>query len=354
MTGWFKTRLDEIRRQEGYTKPEVAPDATRMDSNENLAIPRQFQQDVLKAARRVDVRRYPLDGSERLAAALAEYHGVPHSCVAVGNGSDHILDLLLSSFATKSTRVLTSDPTFAFFEQRCRLYSVPVLKVPFSPDMTLDADTFLAVSKDADIIYLDSPNNPTGFQFPKRDILRIIRDFAGLAVVDEAYAEFGEYSLVRSARRRRGLVVVRTLSKSHGLAGLRLGYLVANRDFVDAFGRVVQYPYPVNSVAVEAGIEALSKSDRVRGAVESIRKERRRMVEELRRHDAFDVFDSKASFVLFDAGGAYRRVYTALREQGILVRAVGSVGTHDGCLRVTVGTREMNSKFLLAIRDLLG
>ena len=221
MTGWFGTRVDEIRRQGGYVKPETAPGAARMDSNDNLALPMQFQQDVLRAVRRVDVRRYPLDGTGRLAAALAEHHGVPHSCVAAGNGSDHIPDLLLSSFATRKTKVLTSDPTFTFFEQRCRLYSIPVLKAPFSPDMTLDADAFSAASRDADMIYLDSPNNPTGFQFPKWDLLKIIRDFDG-PVVDEAYAEFGEYSLVRSARRRRGLVVVRMLSKSHGLAGLRL------------------------------------------------------------------------------------------------------------------------------------
>ena len=90
----------------------------------------------------------------------------------MGNGSDQILDLILANFATRKTRVLAPDPTFAFFEQRCRLHSVPMARVPFTDEMTLDADSFVEASKGADIIYVDSPNNPTGFQFPRRTCSR--------------------------------------------------------------------------------------------------------------------------------------------------------------------------------------
>ena len=354
MREWLQKRLDALGRQQGYVKPEMGRDAVKMDSNENFVVPKSMQQEMLRASRETDIREYPLGGAERLASAIAGHLGVPPPCVGVGNGSDQILDLILTNFATRKTRVLAPDPTFTFFEQRCRLYSVPMARVPFTDEMTLDADAFVEASKDADIIYIDSPNNPTGFQFPKKDMLRIIRGFDGMVIVDEAYGDFAEYSLARTAARRSGLIVVRTFSKSHGLAGLRLGYFVATRSFARVFNDVVQYPYPVNSLAVEAGMRALSKSKQMHGVADTVRAERRRITDNLRQYDTFEVFDSGGNFVLFDAGGADKRVYTALAEQGVSVRKLGKIGRHEGCLRVTVGTREMNSKFLLAVRDLLG
>lgn len=117
---------------------------------------------------------------------------------------------------------------------------------------------------------------------------------------------------------------------------------------------VLQYPYPLGTITIESGIESLEKSHIVREAISNVRTERTRIIETLQRYDAFEVFDSEANFVLFDAHGAYKRVYSALVEQGISIRKLGKIGNHNGCLRVTVGTKEMNSKFLLAIRDLLG
>jgi len=119
------------------------------------------------------------------------------------------------------------------------------------------------------------------------------------------------------------------------------------------FNRIIQYPYPVNSIAINAGIAALKKSKQVIDVANFIKNERKRIIGNLRRMQVFEVFDSHANFVLFDAKGAEHRIYMALIEQGISVRKLGKIGKHNGCLRVTVGTKEMNSKFLLAIRDLL-
>ena len=117
---------------------------------------------------------------------------------------------------------------------------------------------------------------------------------------------------------------------------------------------VLEYPYPVSTITIESGIQALEKSKIMTDTVDSIKIERKRIIETLQTFDAFEVFDSKANFVLFDAHGAYKRIYSALAEQGISIRKLGKIGNHEGCLRVTIGTKEMNSKFLLAIRDLLG
>ncbi len=348
-------RLDSLYGAGGYKKPEILQGALKLDSNENYAIPRQFQSDIITAARRnTDVREYPLGGTERLVAALSKAVGMPPAMIAVGSGSDQILDMLLCHLADRKTRILTSDPTFGFFEDRCRLYSIPLIRVPFSDGMKLDASTFLDHADRADIIYLDSPNNPTGFQFTRPDMQKIIRGFDGLIIIDEAYGEFGNYTVAGMTRRHKNLAVVRTMSKSFGMAGLRLGYMIASRRITEAFTSVMQYPYPLSTITIESGIEALARTDRVREAADTIRSERARIISALRAHNAFEVFDSAANFVLFDARGAYRRVHSALAEQGISIRRLGPVGRYRGCLRVTVGTHDMNSRFLLAIRDLLG
>lgn len=378
--GWLSERLEQISSIGGYQKPDLLPDALKLDSNENYAISRQFQSDIIVAARKVsDVREYPLGGTDRLAAALSKAVKMPASMIAVGNGSDQILDMILghlavrirgggkkdgngsrsrsSSSGGRNARILTSDPTFGFFEDRCRLYGMRVARVPFADGMRLDASEFVERAGDADIIYLDSPNNPTGFQFTKSDMQSIVRhahDSGAMTIIDEAYGEFGDYTMSGMTRRYDSLVVVRTLSKSFGLAGLRLGYMIADRRIAEAFSGVIQYPYPLSTITIESGIEALGKLGQVREAAKAIKSERARIISTLRQHDAFEVFDSSANFVLFDARGAYRRVHAALAEQGISIRRLGRVGRYEGCLRVTVGTREMNSRFLLAVRDLLG
>ena len=338
----------------GYQKPEFIPDSVKLDSNENYVISKQFQNDILSTAKKnSDIREYPLGGVEKLINTISKFAKIPSSMIGVGNGSDQILDLILSNFASRQTKVLTSKPTFGFFEERCKLYDIPLTAIPFSDDMKLNVKDFLKQSKDADILYLDSPNNPTGFQFAKSDLQKLIKSFNGLVIIDEAYGEFGEYSLSNMVKSQDNLIVVQTFSKSFGLAGLRLGYFIANKKFTEAFMTVLQYPYPVSTITIESGIQALEKSDLMKDAVGAIKIERKRIIKTLQKYDAFEVFDSRANFVLFDAHGAYKRIYSALAEQGISIRKLGKIGNHQGCLRVTIGTKEMNSKFLLAIRDLL-
>ena len=351
---WFEEKTEKFSSIGGYQKPELRQDTLKLDSNENYVISKQFQNDIILSARKnSDVRKYPLGGVERLIQMISKFVKIPSSMIGVGNGSDQILDLILSNFASKQTKVLTSDPTFGFFEERCKLYSIPLIAIPFTNDMKLDIKDFIKQSKNADILYLDSPNNPTGFQFSKNELQKLVKSFDGLVIIDEAYGDFGDYSLSSMVKTQDNLIIVQTVSKSFGLAGLRLGYFIANKKFTDAFMNVLQYPYPLSTITIESGILALEKSNLMKDAVANIKIERKRIIETLQKYDTFKVFDSKANFVLFDAHGAYKRVYSVLAEQGISIRKLGKIGNHEGCLRVTIGTKEMNSKFLLAIRDYL-
>jgi histidinol-phosphate aminotransferase len=351
---WFEEKIKKFSSIGGYQKPELLQDAVKLDSNENYVISKQFQNDVISLAKKnSDVREYPLGGIERLINIISKFVKMPSSMIGVGNGSDQILDLILSNFASKQTKILTSDPTFGFFEERCKLYSIPLIAIPFSNNMKLNVKDFVKQSKNADILYLDSPNNPTGFQFSKNELQQLITSFNGLVIIDEAYGEFSDYSLTNMVKTQENLIVVQTLSKSFGLAGLRLGYFIANKKFTNIFMNILQYPYPLSTITIESGIQALEKSNIMKDAVDNIKIERKRIIETLSKYDAFEVFDSKANFVLFDAQGSYKRIYSALAEQGISIRKLGKIGNHEGCLRVTIGTKEMNSKFLLAVRDLL-
>ncbi len=109
-------------------------------------------------------------------------------------------------------------------------------------------------------MYLDSPNNPTGFQFAKKELEKLIKNFSGPVIIDEAYVEFGDFSILNLVKTQNNLIVVRTFYKEFGLAGLRLGYFIANKALIDVFSRVIQYPYPLNTIAIESGILALQKS----------------------------------------------------------------------------------------------
>jgi histidinol-phosphate aminotransferase len=352
--GWFTKKLQQLAKLQGYKKPEYHEGVLKLDSNENFAINKQLQQDLIDSAQKnSDIREYPLGKSEKLIYSLSKYLKIPASMIGLGNGSDQILDLILANFTSKKTKILTSEPTFGFFEERCKLYSIPTIKIPFSKEMTLDLDKFISNSKKADILYIDSPNNPTGFQFKKDEISDLIKNFDGIVIIDEAYGEFSDYTVANLTTKYDNLIVVRTFSKTFGMAGLRLGYVIANKKFIDVFSRVLQYPYPLNTLAIEVGILALQKTRQISESIDQIKQERTRITKKLRETGTFDVFDSKANFVLFDARGADKRIYTALLEQGISIRKLGKIGKHEGCLRITVGTKEMNSKFLLAIRDLL-
>lgn len=351
---WFKKEIDKFSKLSGYKKPEKYSNVIKLDSNENYAIDPEFISSLIeKTQARLDVREYPLGGTEKLVNSLSQYLKLPPEMIGVGNGSDQIIDLMLGNFASSKTTILTSNPTFGFFEERCKLYSIPTIKIPFEKNMTLDPEKFLKNFSKSSILYLDSPNNPTGFQFARKQLEKLIYEFKGLVIIDEAYVEFSDSSIVDITKKTDNLMVLRTLSKSFGLAGLRIGYFVANKKVVEAFTRVIQYPYPLNSVAIETGITALQQSKYFTEVAEIVKKERRRIIEKLREMNVFEVFDSQANFVLFDANGSSQRIYKALIEQGIVIKNLGKIGKHEGCLRVTVGSQTMNSKFLTAIRDLL-
>lgn len=351
------SRLDDnikrIDRLGHYTRPEKIRGAIKLDSNENFALEREFVAGVAaKAARQVDLREYPLDQLDELYLRLAKYVGVSVKCLAAGSGSDQIIELLLSTL--RSRRVTVFTPTFSYFINRCKLHGIKVDQVPLKRDFTLDKKAFIKRARKSDIVYICSPNNPTGNQIDKQQAIDIIDSLKGrLVLVDEAYVDFADYSLSADATKRDNVIVLRTLSKAFGLAGARVGYMVTNEKLARTFRSTIQSPYPISTLSLAIASGVLSRADHVRQKIKAIRRERSRVLARLAKIDGIKNFRSDANFLFIEAGRNYQSISKALGKNEIMVKLLGNLDGHRGCMRITIATREINDKFLQCVEGLL-
>ncbi len=345
--------IKRIARLGHYTKPEKIKGTIKLDSNENFALDREFVAGVAaEAAGQVDLREYPLDQLEELYSRLAKYAAVNEKCVAAGSGSDQVIELLLSTLGGRRATVFA--PTFSYFINRCELHGIKVDQLPLSRDFTLDKKAFVKSAKKSDLVYLCSPNNPTGNQLGRETAIDIIDSLEGkLVLVDEAYVDFADYSLSADATKRDNVVVLRTLSKAFGLAGARVGYMVAGEKFVRMFRSTIQSPYPISTLSLAIASGVLARADHVRQTIRAVRDERDRVFARLSTLDGVRTFPSDANFLFIEAGRNYQPISKALKSNGIIVKMLGSVAGHRGCMRVTIGTREMNEKFLQCVEGSL-
>jgi histidinol-phosphate aminotransferase len=304
------------------------------------------------------LNRYPDPQPAALRARLAALYGVPADAVLVGRGSDEAIDLLTRAFCRAGIdSVLVSPPTFGMYQVCADVQGAVVIRVPLRAEagFALDADAVLAaVNESTKLVYICTPNNPTGSVVPADDIRRIASALAGraLVVVDEAYAEYSDApSFTPEAARADGnLAVLRTLSKAHALAGARIGVLVADPAIIGLCRRIMA-PYPLPQPCVEAAERALSPDAlaATRLRVASTIRERDRLAVALAALPGVrTVFPSQANFLtvrLDDAAGAYR----ALLARGIVLRDVSHQPGLAECLRVSIGTAAENDAVLAAL-----
>ncbi len=351
--GWLEGSIKRIGKLESYVRPEKVQGAIKLDSNENFALDAGFIKSVAEeAARKVDLREYPLDELDQLYSQLGQYTGIEEDCIAAGSGSDQIIELLLSTVGGKRATVFT--PTFSYFVNRCELHGIKVNTVPLSRNFELATREFVRSAKNSDLVYICSPNNPTGNQFGRQQIVDIVDSLDGkLVLVDEAYVDFADYSLSRDAARRSNLIVLRTLSKAFGLAGARVGYMIANRQFAGVFRSTIQSPYPISvlSLAIASGV--LARAEHVKKTIDSVRSERGRVMERLSGLNGIKTFRSDANFLFVETGMSSGVISKALGSAGIVVKQLGTVSGHRGCIRVTIGTPEMNDRFLQCVEGAL-
>lgn len=296
--------------------------------------------------------RYPDPQPAALVEALARLYGVRASQVLVGRGSDEAIDLLVRAFCRAGQDAIAiQPPTFGMYAVSARIQNADVVTVALAADFTLDVDAVIAaITPAVKLVFVCTPNNPTGQLVPQADVERLAQALAGraLLVVDEAYIEFSDApSVAPLIDRYENLAVLRTLSKAWALAGARIGTLLANEEVIALLKRIMA-PYPLPRPCVALALEALSEAGQVsaRAHIATVRDERGRMARMLKHAPGVrQVLPSAANFlaVRFDDAGA---IYQRLLDAGIVVRDVRRYPQLGDALRITVGTPEENDRVL--------
>jgi histidinol-phosphate aminotransferase len=343
---------DDLRGQSPYGAPQLDV-AVRLNTNENsYPLPDEVVEVIAKAvqAELRDLNRYPDRDAVALRTDLAGYlgHGLATANVWAANGSNEVQQQLLQAFAGPGRTALGFGPSYSMHPLLAAGTGTRWIGALRDPDFGLTPQAAVAQIEqhDPDLVFLCSPNNPTGTALDLAVVDAVLAVSTGMVVVDEAYAEFarpGTPTALALLPRHRRLVVSRTMSKAFAFAGGRLGYLAADPAVVDAV-QLVRLPYHLSALTQAAARAALSERDALLGTVDAIKAERDRIVATLRARGV-RVADSDANFVLFEVGGDQRVAWQALLDKGVLVRDVGL----PGWLRVTAGTPAETSAFLAAL-----
>jgi histidinol-phosphate aminotransferase len=274
----------------------------------------------------------------------------------VGNGEDELLDLVMKVFAKKNSQIVLIEPSFTMYAYYAQVNGGKKVSVLLKPNFDLDVDRILEENAEKNsLLVLCSPNNPTGNQFKLCDIEKILQEFNGVVVVDEAYVDFAKYSIIDWVRNFDKLIVLRTFSKTFGLAGIRFGFLVSNRSIVEYVKRVTS-PFNVNIVTQRLITSVLRHSEYFKEQTQSIIEERKWLKNKLAKIEGINPYHSDANFILFKVtrNNLSSSVVTKkLENRNILVKDRGSLPLLINCIRVTVGTRKMNEAFLSALQEVL-
>lgn len=324
----------------------------KMDANETpFSLPEMTLDNLRDIVSQANVNRYPDPISKKLKERLAEYCNTIPSKLMVGNGSDELIHLLMCTFVDVGDYVLYPVPSFSMYKVYAQISGANCKEINLQADYSYNIDALIDynLKYNPKLTFLCTPNNPTGTVISRDDIKKLLDKSNGLVVVDEAYYEFYGLTVVDLVREYNNLVVLRTLSKAYGLAGLRVGYFISNEDIVNCVS-LVKPPYNVNSISQEIALSVIN-SNVLQNRVEYILNERRFLLEELSKIDKIKVFPSNANFILIRIDNA-NYVYKRLIEFGVLVRNFSNDPMLNNTLRITVGTRETNNYLIKCLKEI--
>ena len=299
------------------------------------------------------INRYPDPLQRQVKARLSQLKGVEPRSIFLGNGSDEAIDLVIRAFCEpKADNIVTITPSYGMYEVAAETNDVECRKVALDERFDLDvAALWAAVDAHTKVIYLCSPNNPSGNSLNREAIYQLLRGFEGLVVVDEAYIDFSSQpSFLAELSQYPNLIVLQTFSKAWGAAAIRLGMAFAAPAIIEVLNKI-KYPYNINLLVQNKALELMENEAEMRQEVKAILAERMRMAKLLSEAPfGFEVFPSDANFLLVRVGDA-DRLYKALVDRGIIVRNRNRVLKCQGCLRITIGLPAENDLLLRALSE---
>lgn len=294
------------------------------------------------------MNRYPDPKATIVREALAELRGIDPNWITIGNGSDEIVDHITRVFCeTGQDAVIYSPPTFGMYKVAAGIQDIEAKEIPLTPDFQLPTDELLAAADErTKILWICTPNNPSGNDFKPADVKRLISDFPGMVVVDEAYIDFLDRpSYLNMIADHPNLIVLQTLSKGWGLAGIRVGAAFARPEVI-RYLRAVKMPYNVNSLTQHTAVKALHHPERMEAQVRQILAERHRLEAALPKLDVVEhIYPSDTNYLLVRFRDA-NQVHAYLKENGVIVRNRTKDIHCAGCLRITAGLPEENDRLL--------
>ncbi len=346
-----------VRREHAYLVGGAADYRVKLNQNESpFDLPPDLKREIVEAFLDIPFNRYPAEQPLRLRAALAESLGVSEEHLLVGNGSNELTTLIGLCLVERGTPVVMPRPMFALYEKVIRLFDGEVIAVPPRPDLGFDAGAVLTEveRRRPALTVITSPNNPTGLAMTFAEIERIVEAAEGVVLVDEAYIDFSDIpSLLNVLDRRPNMVVMRTFSKAYGLAGLRLGYLVAHPHLIREFIKA-NTPFTVDPLAEAAAVALLNRKDLLRERIETIRQSTAQLEAGLAAMESVQIVGpSKANFVIFRTDLEAGVLAAGLARADVLVRNMSGYPELQGFLRVNAGTPAENRRFLEALKDRL-
>lgn len=341
----------EILALKAYPVPS-AEGMVKLDAMENpYTLPDDIRKELGRSLAGLDLNRYPAPSPQKLRDAIARRMKVPAGLqVLLGNGSDELIQILITALARPGAKMMYPSPTFVMYSMGGTFSGMQTVPVPLREDFSFDADAFIArmQAENPALVFIAYPNNPTGVLYPEADLVKVIRACKGLVVVDEAYHVFAGKTFVQKIDQFPNLVVIRTVSKL-GLAGIRLGYLIGRPEWVEQLDKL-RPPYNVSVLTQAAALFMLDRLDVLEAQAGRIRADRAGLAAGIAALPGTKVFPSEANFLLVRVADA-DRAYEALKRQGVLVRNLNP-GLKN-CLRVTVGTPDENRILLTALREAL-
>ncbi|MDA3891257.1 MAG: histidinol-phosphate transaminase [Salinivirgaceae bacterium] len=296
-----------------------------------------------------EYNRYPDPRQTPLRNEFAKLKGIKPEQIFFGNGSDEAIDLLFRAFCEpKKDRALIFPPTYGMYKVQANINETPVDEINLNPDFTLPIDKIeQVINPNVKLMFICSPNNPTGNLIAKDKIIRIIENFRGLVIVDEAYIDFApsDASMISEIENYPNLVVLQTFSKAWGLAGLRLGMAFAQKELIDTLCKI-KYPYNVNQLTQDAVLQAVLNPTLKNEMVATILEQRTQLIAALNIIDAVKyIYPTDANFVLAQIKNA-TEIYKKLIAKGIVVRNRSNVALCNDCLRITIGTAAENKALI--------
>jgi len=343
----------QVRAIKAYT---LAPLRTEIKINQNenpFDMPAAIKDEVWRRLQERPWSRYPKFVPAELLEGLAAFAGWRADGVLAGNGSNELIQALLTVTVGEGTRVVITEPTFTLYRQLVTVLGGEVVAVPLNENLTFNIPKLASkvVSIKADLTIICSPNNPTGCAIERRDLVSLLRNTEGLVVVDQAYAEFGGENFIPLLKQHQNLIVLRTFSKAMAMAGLRVGYLLASPALVTEINKA-KLPYNLNFFSMMAAEVAVEQFDLLRPLIEQIISERERLFYALQHIKGLTPMPSAANFMVVRTAIPPKQLFEALYERGILVRDVSSYPMLADYIRLSVGAPEENDRLLEALHEI--